>query len=407
MEDYSFFWQISNLPLWTVLIKRSKKGKYVFAKNRLIHWPKQNINKERHLLPPSRKKMDAKVLFMESEARRAVAAAGKSALTECAVGVLTLAGGVGSRLGFSGPKGAFEIDTSRGKRSLFEMQAEKVGILPWAILVSPKTKEATISHLKSQVFQSTQRKSVYLIEQEEVEALSLAGEVLLQGDGAPVRMPNGNGSVFRAVHSSPVFQLTEGALAQVPGSLIQVLESQGVQSLNIVSVDNVLVRIADPLMLGWLAQASLEVVSAAVPIPEGAQMGVFVQEGGSATICEYIDQPQGAALRNKQGVTLGNIANHLVSLSFLGTMNHGLLKYHEAIKKIPHAKEEHPTTPNGIKRELFIFDGFNLSKHHGVVEYSSNAYEGLKNKEGPRDSVASCTQALLSGNGEIQGAGRE
>jgi len=45
---------------------------------------------------------------------------GESAISSGKVGVITLAGGQGSRLGFKGPKGTFELDT-KPRISLFEV----------------------------------------------------------------------------------------------------------------------------------------------------------------------------------------------------------------------------------------------------------------------------------------------
>ena len=59
------------------------------------------------------------------------------------IGVITLAGGQGSRLGFNGPKGSFTLDTSP-KKSLFEIVCDYIRLaslkynvsIPWYIMTS-------------------------------------------------------------------------------------------------------------------------------------------------------------------------------------------------------------------------------------------------------------------------------
>ena len=60
---------------------------------------------------------------------------GKSVIMDGKIGVITLAGGQGSRLGFKGPKGTFELDT-KPKISLFEIICNylKVAISDFGII---------------------------------------------------------------------------------------------------------------------------------------------------------------------------------------------------------------------------------------------------------------------------------
>lgn len=334
-----------------------------------------------------------KVLFLEDRSRSQVAERGAAALAANKVAVLTLAGGVGSRLGFNGPKGLFKITSSGQARTLFERQREKIDpSTPWVIMVSPKTKSETLRYLQTTLCQD---RPIYVIEQEEVPALDQNEQPLHNSEGELILMPNGNGAVFRALQQSPAVQVDRHGETPLPRSILAELQAQGIECLNIVSVDNVLVKIADPCAIGYLYEQQLAVVSAAVKIQPGEQMGLFIKDEAQNTfkICEYIDTPKGEVLTSHDA-PLGNIANHLVKLDFLSQLDPAQLPYHQAIKKIPHASDPYPEFPNAIKRELFIFDGFNLSDRHGVVEYPANAYEGLKNKEGDKDSIASCTRAL-------------
>ena len=73
-------------------------------------------------------------------------------------GVITLAGGQGSRLGFKGPKGTFKLDTKPNKISLFEVLCNYLKdmnsilnvTIPWYIMTSTENSQATIEFFKSE-----------------------------------------------------------------------------------------------------------------------------------------------------------------------------------------------------------------------------------------------------------------
>ncbi len=81
--------------------------------------------------------------------------AGSELLSKGKVGLYTVAGGQGTRLGFDGPKGCYRLPTP-SSRPLFAWHAEKIlaasrrhGVeLPWVILVSEANAEITREHFE-------------------------------------------------------------------------------------------------------------------------------------------------------------------------------------------------------------------------------------------------------------------
>lgn len=86
---------------------------------------------------------------------------GLEAIRKGQVGVLLLAGGQGTRLGSSDPKGCYDIGLP-SKKSLFELQAEKIArlqalaggssVLPWYVMTSGPTRKSTESYFRSMKF---------------------------------------------------------------------------------------------------------------------------------------------------------------------------------------------------------------------------------------------------------------
>lgn len=336
------------------------------------------------------------LLLRDSPGRSCLGETGSRTVREGGVAIITLAGGSGSRLGYDRPKGTYILPTEKAPRkSLFQRQAEKVfsAGCKWIIMVSEETLSQTVEHFQQEILPEYDRE-VYLVVQEGVEALDAkTREVLLDGQNKPVKVANGNGSVFKALRNEKYILLGKDFVEEKDQSVIS--EMEGVKYFNVISVDNVLVRIADAEMVGFAEKNSLEIVSAGVPEISDRKMGSFVERDSRIEVVEYTDETdRGNPLTNSEERKIVNIANHLISKKYVEKIDPALIPYNEAIKKIPHKGNTNPSEPNGIKRELFIFDGFVWAESHGVVEYGWDAYEGLKNKTGPGDSVETCTDAL-------------
>jgi UDP-N-acetylglucosamine pyrophosphorylase len=340
--------------------------------------------------------MERRYISLKGDKRRALyKERGRDLLQRGVAAVLTLAGGEGTRLGIKEPKGLFEIPPGSGE-SLFVRQARKIEKraphAPWIIMVSPKTRGQTVAHIPT-ILSKTSLRRVYVAEQEEVPAESLEGEILRDKAGNAILSPNGNGGVFKALHGEALLVTENGQERRE--SMVAELAREGILYLNIVSVDNILVNILDPEILGFISENSLEVATSGVPLRKGAKMGVFLIKAGRICIREYLDEPElgSEMVKSLEGESLGNIANHTVSVRYLERANGEGLPYHRSPKKIPHAGDEAPTEPNAVKRELFIFDQFNGSES-GVFQVGEDEYEGLKNREGVSESIESCTRRL-------------
>jgi UDP-N-acetylglucosamine/UDP-N-acetylgalactosamine diphosphorylase len=328
----------------------------------------------------------------------AARARGEEALRRGEVGVLLVAGGQGSRLGFERSKGLYPVGPVSGK-SLFQIHAEKVlalqrrygAAVPFLVMTSPATDAETRAYFADNGYFGLPADDVWFFVQGTMPALDLeTGRLLLERPGRLFLSPDGHGGTLTALADT---------------GLLDRVHRRGVQHLFYFQVDNPLVQIADPVFLGHHLAGRAEVSSKVVPkLGPADKLGVIVQVEGRCTIIEYSDlPPQLAHERGADGrlrLWAGSPAIHVFDVEFLGrvTRQADLLPFHVARKKVPHVDPEgrpvQPRAENALKFERFIFDVLPLAERWAVVETSrAEEFAPLKSAEGA-DSPAAVRQAL-------------
>ena len=309
--------------------------------------------------------------------------------------VLTVAGGQGTRLGIEGPKGMFPISPIR-RLSLFALHAEKLlaarrwygARIPWLIMTSPLNREATQEYFRSEDWFGLDGSTVRFFSQGALPSLSPDGGLVMGLDGGLLLNPNGHGGVIDALAGS-------GALAE--------LRDSGVEELFYFQVDNPLVRVPDPLFLGFHRGVGSEISSKVVEkaYPE-EKLGVIVKREGRLAVIEYSDLDEALMkARGSDGRLLfsqASIAIHILNVEFLGRT--GLtLPFHLARKKVKALK---PTSGGAdileedvVKMEMFIFDAIPLAGTPVFFETDrAEEFAPLKNKEG-LDSIETCVRGQI------------
>ena len=339
----------------------------------------------------------------ERVARRHVAAIGEEALAAGEVGVILVAGGSGTRLGFEGPKGTYPIGPVSAA-SLFQIHAEKVAALsrrhgrmiPLYIMTSPENHEATARFFEEH--DNFGLPHVRFFVQGRMPAVDReSGKVLLASKGQVALSPDGHGGTLYAL-AAP------GANPGVPNCLEEMKEL-GVRTLFYFQVDNPMVKIADPAFLGLHRQADAEMSFKVIEkVAPDEKLGVVVRVDGKPRVIEYSDlSPDLAERRDPEGgleLWAGSIAVHILERSFVERLVEGDVKlpFHRAIKKVPHVGIDgstiKPDAPNAVKFERFIFDALPMADRYALVETDRSVeFEPLKNATGP-DSPATVRQRM-------------
>ncbi|KNE68129.1 hypothetical protein AMAG_13299 [Allomyces macrogynus ATCC 38327] len=324
---------------------------------------------------------------------------GMKAIQAGKVGVLLMAGGQGTRLGSSEPKGCYDIGLPSGK-SLFQLQAERLlklqtlagGVLPWYVMVSGPTRAATVAFFEKHNFFGLDRKNVHFFAQGTLPALTDDGKIYLASKGAVAEAPDGNGGVYAALESA---------------GILKHMKENGVEYIHAYCVDNCLVKVADPVFLGFNIARGADVGAKTVhKVDPDEPVGVVCLRNGKYGVVEYSEIPKEVAEARKPDgslqVSSANIANHFYTRAFLERVKEleDQLQYHVAHKKIAHVdvatgETIKPDKPNGVKMELFIFDVFPFCNKFAVFEgVRSDEFSPLKNKDGP-DSPATSRRDIL------------
>jgi UDP-N-acetylglucosamine/UDP-N-acetylgalactosamine diphosphorylase len=173
----------------------------------------------------------------------AAMAAGEEALARGEVGMIIVAGGLGTRLGFDKPKGMLPLGPLSG-RTLFQIFCEYLLALerryqkpvPLYVMTSPATHAATEQFLQANHYFGLAGENVRLFCQAMLWAFDAQSKrLLLESPGSIFSGPDGHGGMLQAF-------ATSGGLANA--------QARGLKVLSYGQIDNPLTSICEPRMLG-------------------------------------------------------------------------------------------------------------------------------------------------------------
>jgi UDP-N-acetylglucosamine/UDP-N-acetylgalactosamine diphosphorylase len=299
--------------------------------------------------------------------------------------VMTMAGGQGTRLGYDGPKGTYKLEYGVNK-SLFEIQCDKLKHLydisgvytPWYIMTSVENDIATKKFFEdNNYFNYPKDKIIFFGPQEEIPMIDKFGKIVMDSKYNIKMGANGHGGVFKALVNS---------------KLINKMEKAGIKWIFIGGIDNILLPINNPDLIGFTIEkdltASSKIVKKAYP---EEKVGVFSMVNGKPGVIEYIEMtPEMNALRYSDGSLVygdAHILCNLFNISILKDISKHNLKYYGAFKKTNYidsfgnlvVSEE----PCAYKFETFLFDAFGYVDDVGLlVGVREEIFAPIKNATG-------------------------
>ncbi|KAL3494297.1 nucleotide-diphospho-sugar transferase [Aspergillus germanicus] len=322
---------------------------------------------------------------------------GLDLVSENQVAVVLLAGGQGTRLGSSQPKGCFDIGLPSHK-SLFQIQGERIAklqllakkksgkdaVIPWYVMTSGPTRKPTEEYFQENNYFGLDKSNVTIFEQGVLPCISNEGKILLESKSKVAVAPDGNGGIYQAL-------LTSGVRED--------MRKRGIKHIHAYCVDNCLVKVADPVFIGFAASKNVDIATKVVRKRNATEsVGLILQKNGKPDVVEYseIDKETAEAKDPKNPSLLkfraANIVNHYYSFEFFDSIETWAHKmpHHIARKKIPCVNTENgeivkPEKPNGIKLEQFVFDVFpmlSLDKFASIEVRREDEFSPLKNARG-------------------------
>jgi len=321
---------------------------------------------------------------------------GEKALKAGQVGVILVAGGQGTRLGYDGPKGTYRL-APLSQASLFEIHARKILALeqhykariPFYIMTSEGNDADTRAFFDSNRYFGLNPERVKFFIQGTLPAFFSDGRMVLEAPDKLFAAPDGHGGILAALER-------RGMLAD--------MKARKLTTLFYFQVDNPLVDIADPVFIGLHLQRKADMsLKVCAKRDAGEGLGVTVICGGRCSVVEYIELTEEQKnARNPDGelaLKFGSVAIHIFSLDFLVRETSAGLPLHQAHKKVAVCDENgvtiKPEKPNAYKFEKFIFDALPDATEALILEFlRQDEFAPVKNAEG-NDSPASSRSAMI------------
>ena len=310
---------------------------------------------------------------------------GEAILEKGEYAVVTMAGGQGTRLGHSGPKGTFKLDVYGKGKYLFEILAEnlkeanqKYGkTIPWYIMTSKQNNNETIEFMEKHNFFGYDKHSVRFFAQSELPLVDVDGKLLIGKDMKIEEASDGNGGTYASLRAS-------GCLAE--------MKEKGIKWVFIGGVDNALLKMADTILLGMAIEKKVQIASKSiVKTNPHERVGVFAKMNGHPKVIEYSEMPDKMAEEVDENGKLeygeAHIMCNLYTIEAIEKISKETLIYHSAFKKNSYidenGKEVIPQKENSYKFESFIFDAFELFDDIAILRGKrEDDFAPVKNKDG-------------------------
>lgn len=257
---------------------------------------------------------------------------GEDAIKRGEYAVVTMAGGQGTRLGHNGPKGTFRLDVYGKGKYLFEILSEnlkeannKYGVtIPWYIMTSKDNNDETLNFLEKNNYFGYPKSEVILFKQGELPLIDENGRLLINKDMKIKEASDGNGGVFSSLR-------TTGMLSD--------MKERNIKWVFIGGVDNVILKMADVILLGMAIKKGVQIASkSVVKANPHEKVGVFCKMNGHPKVIEYSELPEKMAEEVDDDGELkygeSHIMCNLFSIDAIEKVSKEVLMYHSALRKI-------------------------------------------------------------------------
>lgn len=307
--------------------------------------------------------------------------------------VVTMAGGQGTRLGHIGPKGTFKIFVNGEEKYLFQIIVESLQtanniydvIIPLYIMTSSENKEQTVKFLEENNYFGYPKNKVKFFVQGNLPLVDTNGELIIDKNCLIKEASDGNGSIYQSMKKD---------------GIIEDMKKNNIKWIFVGGVDNILLKIVDPVLTGLTIKENNKISSkSVVKTNPKEKVGVFCKIAGKPKVIEYTELPEDLACKRDENDELVfgevNILSHLYSLEALEELSDKKLPYHVAFKKANYLDSKgnfiEVSKPNAYKFEAFIFDAFEAYSDMSILRVKrEEEFAPIKNAEGQDSPETAC-----------------
>lgn len=233
-------------------------------------------------------------------------------------------------------------------------EGKKYGVtIPWFIMTSRENNKATIDFFeKNKYFGYQKGKDIFFFNQGELPMVDTEGKILIGEDGLIKQAADGHGGIYESL---------------VKSGMTKKMKEMGMEWVFIGGVDNCLVKMVDPVLMGIAMDKKVTVAcKSVVKANPSEKVGVFCKRNGKPNVIEYSEiTEEMAQARDENGELYygeSHILCNLFSIEAVERMGANPLPYHVAYKKATYLDKDGnlvvPDTPNAYKFEAFLFDAF-------------------------------------------------
>jgi len=341
------------------------------------------------------------------------------------VALLILAGGQGSRLGFSKAKGLYNIQMQSNK-TLFEYITNRFlsiqnlakskcscinekGLdelkLRESILLIMTSKENhldIVSYYESNNYFGLKPENIKFFPQDILPAIDIDGNIIIKNKFEIFEAPNGNGGCFIALKNEKILEF---------------VVDKEVEYLNVISIDNPLTKTLDPFFIGLTYLKNQKMSAKTIPKTDPKEpVGVFVKVNNKPAMIDYAELEDSlASLRDKDFpeklvFRASNILHYLISVDMLQKIlnenyNELINDFHIAKKKITcydyknldESQCRKFSSTSGVKFELFFNSIFLFAEDLMLYEVDRfEEFAPVKNNDDATTDNPKTTRQIMS-----------
>ena len=252
-------------------------------------------------------------------------------------------------------------------------------------MTSTENDEKTKTFFKNHNYFDYPKEKIRFFKQGNLPLISEEGKLLIDENFHIKYAADGNGCIYKSMKEN---------------GILEEMKQNNIKWIFIGSVDNALLNMVDPILLGLTISDGNKIGSKSVVKKNPKEpVGVFCKKNNKPAVIEYTELPTEMAFETDEDGELlfgeSHIMCNLYNIEALELISKNNLPYHSAHKKAAYMDIDgniiKAEKPNAYKYEAFIFDGFvffdDISILRGKREEDFAPVKNAKGEDSPETAI--------------------